>query len=317
MSQAVEKLQKERLQGIGGSDSPVILGVSPFKSKKELWLEKRGLVESPSPTPAMKRGIFLEPIIAKIYQEVTGRKLRRRKKVLSHKKFPFLIAHVDREITSNSSGSPGILEIKCPGLRVFSQCKREGLPEYYYVQLQHYLAVTGREWGSFAVFNAERWELLHFDVERDDELIDLIIQKDNEFWKLVQDGICPDDYYKDLEEQDVNLPKVGGKFVNLDGDPQWIDAIEDLKTAKEILDDAQALYDAAKEKIQNIMTQYNAEVAEGAGVRVYWSWSPGRTSYDVKRIFKDHPEIDPEKYKKTGKPYRSFRPFFLEQYVTE
>ena len=34
--------------------------------------------------------------------------------------------------------------------------------------------VTGWKWGSFAIFSAERWELIHFDMVRDNELIEMM-----------------------------------------------------------------------------------------------------------------------------------------------
>src|SRR2546421_1010475 len=53
-------------------------------------------------------------------------------------------------------------------LRAFSRMKREGLPAPYICQLQHSLGVWDYTWGSYAVFSAELWSLLWFDVKRDD-----------------------------------------------------------------------------------------------------------------------------------------------------
>ena len=36
-----------RRNGIGASDAPAALGISPFKSRGDLWAEKTGLVEPP------------------------------------------------------------------------------------------------------------------------------------------------------------------------------------------------------------------------------------------------------------------------------
>lgn len=310
------KLQQERLNGIGGSDSPVVLGVSPFKDLKTLWLEKRGLIPEPAPTPAMLRGLQLEPVVGRIYQEVTGRKIRRRKKILRDKEYPFIIGHIDCEIVSEDERGPGVLEIKVPGLRVFAECKRKGLLPYYYVQLQHYLRVTGRQWGALAIFNAERWELLHFDVDRSEETIELIVKKSAEFWRLVQEGIAPEDYYLCTCPigPEVEIPDGlrSCEVVRLDDDADFLKAIRELREAKEILNEAQALYDAAVEQIQQIMGERGVDAAEADGVRIYWRETKGRVSYDIKRAIAEHPEIDWDRYKKVGAPTRPFRPYFLK-----
>ena len=99
---------EERKKGLGGSDSPVVLGVSPFKTKRELWMEKRGLIEEPELTPAMKRGIVLEDVIARLYSDITKRKLRRKNKVVYHPKYPFMLANFDRLIVGEKDKGLGV-----------------------------------------------------------------------------------------------------------------------------------------------------------------------------------------------------------------
>jgi len=60
-------LEEKRL-GIGRFDSPVMLGISPFKSPLSTWHEKRGNgnAEEP-PIPPMQRNDYLKILIAQIY----------------------------------------------------------------------------------------------------------------------------------------------------------------------------------------------------------------------------------------------------------
>src|SRR5512138_2400103 len=88
----------DRKTGLGGSDSPVVLGVSPFTTRKELWLEKMGLSEPKEESPAMRRGNFLEEPVAQLYQKVTGRQVEVVKQRLIHPQHPFIYAHIDRRI---------------------------------------------------------------------------------------------------------------------------------------------------------------------------------------------------------------------------
>jgi putative phage-type endonuclease len=296
----------ERKRGLGGSDSPVILGVSPFKTPRELWEEKRSqdIIEA-RPTPAMQRGTMLEPVVAELYHDTTGRELVTVSEPYVDPELPVMRGNIDRLIDGNGT-PPGVLEIKCPGLHVFGKIKREGVPEYYMVQLQHYLAVTGCQWGSLAVFNAEQWELLFFDVQRDDGLINLIRVKDAEFWQLVQEGVPPEEIDQTAT---LDLPKVGGELIKTDSE-QWSKAVERLRVAQELKKEAEALEDEAKADIVGLMTAHEADVVEGAGARIYYREQSGRVSIDTARLRREMPDVA-EKYSKQGKPFRSFRAYYL------
>ena len=299
--------QKEaRKSGLGGSDSPVVLGVSPFKTRQELFREKRGELTELPPTPAMLRGTYMEDIVAKIYFSETGRTLVRRDKALVHKKFPFMRANLDREILEGPPRGNGVLEIKCPGLKVYGECKRGGLQEYAIVQLQHYLAVTGHKWGSFAVFNAERWELIFFDVDADKGIINIIEVENAKFWQMVVDGKEPP---SEIATK-IELPKIGGQDCITLETPEWIQAVTDLREAKGLKAEAAAVEDLAKDQIKGLMGDH--QIVEGGGVRIYHTTQKGRKSFDQKGLKAAHPEIY-EQFVKIGDPIRAFRPYFLTE----
>lgn len=310
-----EQWLKERRKGIGGSDTPVIVlgNDHPFTTPRELWESKLGMSGGEDkPTPAMRRGTVLEPVVADLYREATGRKLRRVNAVLQHPDHDWMLGNVDREIVAaRPDDGPGVLEIKCPGLRTFSQCRREGIPDYYQLQMQHYLAVTGRKWGAFAVFSAERWDLLHFDVERDDELIDLIVERDAAFWELVKSGTPPESA-EELTKVDIPPLQTDMELVRIESDA-WRNAVDEYRMAKEILDEAKELESVAKERLQNLMELHGAAVAEGGGLRVYYREQAGRLSFDHKAFAKAHPDLDLAPWFKQSKPTRPFRPYFLKE----
>jgi len=297
-------LQRE---GIGGSDTPTIMGVNPYETPLELWEEKTGRREPREATAAMQRGTYLEPLAADIYAEKTGRKIRRVNTMLRHPEHTWMTGNLDREIVNDDRG-PGVLEIKCPGLNVFGKAKREGLPANYNLQLQHYLAVSRRSWGAFAVFNAEKWEMIFFDIDADRELQDIIIARDLEFYQCIKEDRPP--------EIDVtpamDLPTVGpSELITIDS-PIWKEAIERLREAREIKTEAEALEEEAKTALQDIMTAQGAAVAEGAGARIYWKTSAGRVTIDSKRLQREQPEIFSQ-YAKTGNPFKTFKPYFLRE----
>jgi putative phage-type endonuclease len=306
-----------RNKGLGGSDTPVvILGEKhPFSNPVELWKEKRGVVNPKPATPAMLRGTMLESVAAELYMSRTGRKTRRVNKHLRHKEYDWMLGNIDREIVGkHPNDGAGVLEVKCPGLRVFSKCKREGCPDYYQLQIQHYLAVTGRKWGALAIFSAELWELVYFDVERDDDIIGHIYEKDSEFWRLVVNGVQPPDY-ADMTAA-PELPAIQGDvtFARIETG-EFEQAVRDYWEARTIVDEASELQKSAEGRIQNFMSLYGAVVAEGGGSRFYWKPQEGRRTLDTAALMKFHPEIDLERFYKPGKPSRPFRPYQLKEAV--
>jgi len=309
-----EEWLRQRRRGIGCSDVPIILGVSKFKTITELWEEKTGRSTlEQQDSPDMQRGRTLEPIIADIYAEKTGRIVRRVNAILQHPKYPFLLANLDRKTSvpgnPDKSGAAPV-EIKCPRLSVFGKIQREGVPQYYYVQLQAEMLVMGASWGSLAVFNAERWELLHFDVPADPELQEQIVSRCQQFWNMVTLDTPPAENNQPAE---IVAPAVEpGKLIRIEND-QWQAAVSSLRAAQELCKEAEELEAQAKLHIQNIMEAHKAEIAEGAGARIYCSMQAGRRTFDADALKKAHPEIALDKFYKTGKPYRSLRAYYLKQ----
>lgn len=303
-----------RRKYISGSDSPVIvLGDKyPFnKTAYDIWLEKMNLAAKTEPTPAMLRGTYLEPIIADIYAQESDRAVEVEEKYLVHPEYDFIGGNIDRWVT-NQDGERGVLEIKCPNMRSFLKCKREGPQDYYLIQLQHYLAVTGASWGSFAIFNPELWELCRYDVPRDDEFINIIMEADIDFWNInILGGFVPD---LKLTETKIELPKldIDTKVVKIEDD-NWTDAITNLRIAKELKAEAEEIEAEAKERVQNLMSLQGANIAEGANCRVYWNQQAGRTSFDYKAFAKANPNIDLSPYFKIGNPSRPFKTYFLSE----
>lgn len=294
---------EDRREYIGGSDSPAILGVDPWRGPADVYAEKRGLTADNDPTPAMKRGTALEPLVADMYAEATGRTLQQVPELLKHPGYEFIAGHIDRAIIGNGNGN-GVLEIKCPGAYMFRKIVREGVPDYYQIQLQHYLAVTGAKWGSLAIFNSDAWRLEWFDLERDDELIEQIMQADIAFWNRVQFGEPPENQ----PQKQIDLPPIDGSVLDMSSDPVWAAAVEDLKQAREYKAAAEEYEATAKDTLINLMGA--AKAAEGAGVRCYRRVVPGRKTIDTARLKQEKPLIY-ERYLKEGKPYTTFTPYFL------
>ncbi|MCM3436812.1 YqaJ viral recombinase family protein [Bacillus licheniformis] len=169
-----------RQKGIGGSDAAVVLGLSKWKTPFELWLEKTGQVmPEESQSEAAYFGTILEDVVAKEFELRSGKKVRRKNQMLKHPDHEFIIANLDRMIV----GEKAILECKTTSAYNLKEWEDNEIPANYIVQVQHYLGVLGPEYRKayFAVLiggNKFVWK----EIERDEELIQMIFAAEIEFW---------------------------------------------------------------------------------------------------------------------------------------
>lgn len=176
---------------IGGSDAPVVLGLSP-KSRYRLWQEKTGEVEPDdlSNNERVRWGIVLEDVVA---QEVThryGLKLRRvnKRRFTSAYGFP-MVAQIDRII----QGTDRILEIKTTDARHANDWGEEGsaeIPTPYYAQVQHQMMVTGRSVAEVAALIGGN-QLRMYVVPHSPKFCAEMIDAESQFWGLVQERRAP------------------------------------------------------------------------------------------------------------------------------
>lgn len=301
---------KERQTGIGGSDAAAVLGVHPFMTPLELWESKVNEIVDQEPTGPMMRGVVLEPVAADLYVEKTERQIRRQP-LKRHPDFDHMLGNVDRQILAvGEVESTGILEVKCPGLRVMANVKARGLSDYMTVQLMHYLAVYGYSWGSFCLFNAENWDLIWFDLEADQDFIAMLAEKESEFWTdYVVPKIAPPE---DVEELWADVPKVEGELKVVDG-TEWREAALELQEARTLKGAASELEKIAAEKLKVLMEAGSLDAIEIAEfARIYWRAQQGRTQWrgTAEKLAKAA-DLDVQDYIVTGKGSRPFKPYFL------
>jgi putative phage-type endonuclease len=284
-----------RKRGIGGSDAAAVLGIDPYRTPLDIYELKLGLKQPDPPNAAMKRGIHLEGIARGLYRELTGRKIRRLRQQ-AHPTYSFMLCNVDGEIVGDDRGR-GVFEAKCPGLHSFAKIEREGLPLHWITQLAHNMEVTGCTWGSFAIFSAELWRLIHFDVPRDEDLARALVQAERVFWhEHVLAKVPPTVAVNTAPELLSQLARAqqdaGAGELIVRSDAEWAEAAEMYLQAKEILESGEHLVETAKQKLQELMAGFGA--TEGAGLRCYFTQQPGRTSFDKKALAAARP-LDREK----------------------
>ena len=187
-----------RKTGIGGSDAAAILGLSPFKTNVEVWEEKVG-IKAPddiSDKPQVQYGKNAEDLLVKLFAlDYPQYKVKTDKNTVYKRGFMF--ASLDGELTDKETGEQGIYEGKTTEIHngtLMSKWNKQK-PDYYYVQILHYLIVTGRQ---FAYCKAHirttgangELEIItrHYPYFRKDLLEDLkyLYLKEKEFWGYVE-----------------------------------------------------------------------------------------------------------------------------------
>ncbi|WP_214483045.1 lambda-exonuclease family protein [Bacillus sp. SM2101] len=163
-----------RNKGIGGSDINALLGLDKGKSKEMLFKEKSGQKVRTS-NDYFKFHMRVKSFIAEEFKERTGMKLHRRNAILQNKKYPFLIANVDRFIVGQNAG------LLCKATSNKNYMFKKDLVQSLNLQCQHYMAVTGaKRWWVALLIGGVNFH--YFYVDRNEEVIKVIIEKCEEFW---------------------------------------------------------------------------------------------------------------------------------------
>ncbi len=293
-----EWLEYRRL-GIGGSDASVVCGINRYKSPVELWLDKTGQILPQEAGEAAYWGTQLEPFVRAEFTKRTGIEVKQVKELLQSDEYPFMLANLD-----------GICEVPDVGTCIFeaktASAYKAGewentIPDEYMCQIQHYMAVTGYAGTYIAVLiggNTFKWRF----VERDEELISMLIELESAFWNHVQDGTPPpldgsDASAKFLSERfpvskptsQITLPDTAADLL-----AQYDEACEELESVTE-----------RKQRAENLLKEMmgDNEVGTAGGRIVTWK-SVSQERLDGKTLKAEHPVLC-KKYTNTTS-YRRF-----------
>lgn len=281
-----------RRTGIGGSDAAAAIGLNPYMSPLELWLDKTGRGEGlPHPDAADTTsptywGTLLEPIVAAAYTQQTGNRVRKVNAVLRHSSISFMLANLDREIV----GVPGVQVLECKTAGEFgARLWREGVPEYVQLQVQHQLAVTGKSAADVAVLLCGQALEIH-RIVRDDDLIARLIELEARFWRHVETDTPPPADGSDSADRALRhlYPGHGGT-VDFTGDRRLSSVFADLVSVRVDIDMREQEEAKLKQTIQQAMGDASRAVFETG--EVSFKRSRDGNGVDLKRLLADHPEL--------------------------
>ena len=293
---------REKQKGIGGSDVATILGLNPYKTPFTLWLEKTGQIEPPVlNNEYIEWGNILEPVIREKFAKETGFEVYENPWVMQHQIHDFMVANIDGEVIDPQfEGKPGVLEIKTAGERMRDQWE-EGPPNHYMLQIQHYLAVLDYDYAYVAVLIGGN-SFKYFLIERDDYIIDQVIQAEAEFMHLVENNIAPEisGHEADSKYLAEAFPEDNGEIGELSDTLEMY--AEHYFSLLEQIKDLQKEADDIKNLIKLEMKDFR--ILKSDTIRVNMP-TIKKVTFNTKQFELDHPNLY-EKYKNKESSYRSF-----------
>ena len=183
------------------SETPVVLGVSPWQTPYQLFQHKLGLVE-PEVTPAMLRGTQLEPAARAAYEQLTG---------LVMQPLVLLDGEYSASLDGLTLGGERILEVKCPvkgrDSTLWATVEAGRLPEQYAWQVQHQLMVTRADVADVFVFDGT-------------EGIIFPVAPDPSAWPRIHEAWDSCVTSRTRRRHRTSIPEAVGR----PGDPAWLSA---------------------------------------------------------------------------------------------
>lgn len=200
-----------RRNHIGASDAPVIMGDSPWTTPYQLWCEKIGRSPGRVATAAMQRGLEMEGKARISFEDLTGFDVF--PQVLEHPEHSFMMASFDGLTLDGSHG----VEIKCPGVKAHELALKGEVPKHYVAQLQHQMSCSGLDKIFYYSYRDESDALI--EVDRDDEYISKLIEKEKLFWQLIQEKEAPSLTDKDyINIEAPSWKKISKRLFEIDHD---------------------------------------------------------------------------------------------------
>jgi putative phage-type endonuclease len=253
--QGTNEWHEHRAKTRNASETPAVLGVSPFQTPYQLWLLRTGRAKQPV-TVAMRRGTELEGPARVAYEARTGLVME-----------PLVLQ--DGEYSASLDGitlsGDQILEIKCPmkgrDSELWRAVEAGSVPEHYGWQIEHQLMVSGGRLAHLWVFDGVQGVLL--EVAAQPVRWPEIRAAWDQFTKFLETDTPPPLMNHDTRTRD---------------DESWRNAAAKFRLSKQQADEYAAILDVAKSDLLKI-TSHPRET--GCGVTVTQFWKRGAIDYKM------------------------------------
>jgi len=224
IAESNEAFAELRKNGLGGSDSSMVLGVNPYKSRTELIQEKarEGLTEEEkqvSDKVAVRKGRDLEPLIIDKSSKFLNINIFKPKDMYRFKEYPYLTMNFDGVAKTPEGASHKYFPVEIKVVTMYGQkhydankaffseddgfttlppnyamseintietkALQYGIPPYYYTQLQQEMMALNSEYGYLSVLFDKDWKIYTFFVHRDPFVQSRLITEGYKVWNEV------------------------------------------------------------------------------------------------------------------------------------
>ncbi len=299
-----EEQIRERSQYVCGTDSSIILGVNPYESIIELWQLKLGLVEPRdlSGNPRVRAGNYLEPVVARMFSDNTGKQLLESPRMMVHPEYKWMGGNIDRMVV----GEDAILEIKTASYADgWGEQGVNLIPKHYLCQVAHYMAVCQASKCYVAVLIGG-WDFRVYTIERNLKLEQIIIEKERIFWEENVQGL--------MEPEPRNMDDVISLYRNAAikdaavADREVADKVSKLKMVKDKQKDLSSHEKRLKDEIALFMLDRDVLLNPNGDIMATWKYTKPPTYFDTKEFAKDNETL----YNQYLKKRQSSRKFLLK-----
>jgi predicted phage-related endonuclease len=212
-----------RRQGLGASDSSILLGVNPYKTKDQLIVEKRSKHITDEERAiklkdAVRKGFDLEPLILQKYANLMEcERPIKPEAMFQITETPYLTINYDglaigeeyiipveakfvttygdkyynRKHALKREFGECSLERKCRPYsdtadRIKAKAEQVGIPPYYYTQAQQQIYGAGAPYAYLVALHDKGWETVVYFIPRDEECIRAIIIAGAKVWSKIK-----------------------------------------------------------------------------------------------------------------------------------
>jgi predicted phage-related endonuclease len=237
----------------------------------------------------------MEPVVAKLFEEETGKKVQNCNFSLVNDQYPWAIADVDRMVI----GEDAILECKVVNELQLKHYDDGDYPPRFYCQVQHYLAVTGKKMGYLAVLIGTGRDFKWFPIERNENEIAALMEAEKAFYEYLQSGEEPPVSSEDVDSIELAHPSSNGQAIELFGTQSIMRDYLEIKSRI-------AKMEKEADEIAAALKQDMGDAEKGTDGAYICTWANRtKTTFDKKAFQKDHPGIDLSPWEKTTN-YRAF-----------
>lgn len=303
----------DRSKYLGGSDIAAVLGISPWKTPLDLYMDKVKPRAEGERKRVFTRGIRWESVVAEMLVERLQADGHTVEIIASNNRYrdqqhDFMAAEIDFEVKLDGSDEITNVELKTVHpfkMREWGESDSDNMPTHYTAQVMWGLGVTGRRNGILAaLFGAD--ELRAYPVARDEEIVQALRERGCDFWNNhVRAGIPP---------EPINIADTSKLFLEdgeaeaMSADPQLAEWLMRMRFVRAEIKAREAEADALEFQIRRAMGS-NTQVLMPNG-KAACEWKTRSGSYlDEAALKEAHPKIAREFSRKWKKRVFTVKPF--------